>query len=146
MPDTVVRLDADQQARAAVGHTRRLRPRAVAWQFDAMSGAGALWSTAADLRRFLAAQLEPRVGLLGDAIRLTQQPHLKTGRTAHGLAWMGLPPMSRVSGFFHNGGTAGFRSMVTVSPAAGAAVAALTSSDRSVDGVGMTMLQSLTAG
>ena len=107
MPDTVVRLDADQQARAAVGHTRRLKPRPVAWQFDAMAGAGALWSTTADLRRFLTAQLEPPVGLLGDAIRLTQEPHLVTGRTAHGLGWMSLPRTSRVTGFFHNGGTAG---------------------------------------
>ncbi len=144
MPDTVVRLDVDQAARAAVGHTRRLKPRSVAWQFDALAGAGALWSTSADLRRFLTAQLEPPAGLLGDAIRLTQRPHLERGKTAHGLAWMGLPPVSRVSGFFHNGGTAGFRSMVVVSPSAGAAVAALTNSDRSVDGVGLTMLQSMT--
>ena len=144
MPDTVLRLDADQQARAAVGHTRRLKPRSVAWQFDALAGAGALWSTAVDLRRFLAAQLDPPEGLLGDAIRLTQQPHFERGKTAHGLAWMGLPPMSRTAGFFHNGGTAGFRSMVTLSPPAGAAVVALTNSDRSVDGVGLTMLQNLT--
>ena len=44
------------------------------WTFDALAGAGALWSSVDDLALFVRAHLEPPEGALGEAMRLTQQP------------------------------------------------------------------------
>lgn len=127
------------------GHRRRGRPRAQAWTFDALAGCGALWSTLADLQRFLAAQLEPPPGPLGDAIRLSQEPRVPGARMDHCLGWLRLHGRDGVL-LWHNGGTAGYRSFVGVDPDHRVAVAALTASDRSVDGLGIRLGQSLAQG
>ena len=58
MPDTVVVPSAEQAARVAVGHTRRGRP-VPPFEIPALAAAGALRSTAADMLRFLEANLDP---------------------------------------------------------------------------------------
>lgn len=121
------------------GHTRRGRPHRQAWTFDAMAGAGALWSTVTDQVRFLRAQLDPPDGVLGEAVRLSQRPLVERGRTGQAMAWM------RVTGrdgtlLWHNGGTAGFRSFVGVDPGRRRAAVVLGSSDRSVDREGFRLV------
>jgi len=141
MPDTVARLSPDQLARRAAGHDRR--GRAVPdWHMDSLPGMGALHSTSTDLARFLAAQLDPGSTPLGDAIRLTQQPRLAAGRLGHqALGWMRSPlPRTDRRMLWHNGGTGGAFSFVGLEPDAGVAVAVLTNTARSVDGLGMSLL------
>ena len=141
--DTAAHLDGDRATRTRPGHTRRLRPRPVAWGFDAMAGCGALWSSIEDLQRFIQAHLQPPAGELGAAIRLAMEPRVTTRRVTHGLAWLVLPRQVRVPGVFHNGGTYGYRSAVVVSPSEGVGVAALTSTDRSVDRLALQAIRGL---
>lgn len=124
------------------GHRRRGRPHGTAWRFDALAGCGALWSSLADLQRFLAAQLHPPAGRLGEAVRLTQEPRVPGRRMDMCLGWMRLHGRDGTM-LWHNGGTAGYRSFVGVQD--GSAVAVLTASDRPVDGLGIQMLRSLAA-
>lgn len=132
-----------EPAASAPGHRRRGRPHGTAWRFDALAGCGALWSSLADLQRFLAAQLHPPAGRLGDAVRLTHQPRAAGRRMDVCLGWMRLQGRDGTL-LWHNGGTAGFRSFVGVQ--ADSAVAVLTASDRSVDGLGIQLLRSLAGG
>lgn len=146
MPDTGVRRSPDQLARRAVGHDRR--GRAVPdWNMDSLPGMGALHSTSTDLARFVAAQLDPGSTPLADAIRLTQEPRATLGRVGRvGLAWMRTPlPRTDTQMLWHNGGTGGAFSFVGLVPEAGAGVAVLTNTARSVDGLGVSLLRRLVA-
>ena len=123
--------------RVVVGTNRRGKPHKVAWTFDALAGAGALWSTVDDMVVFLQAQLEPPDGPLGDAMRLSHRP-LAGGRVEVALAWMRLSGRDGAL-LWHNGGTAGYRSFVGVDHGRDRAVVVLGSSDRSVDRRGMEL-------
>lgn len=127
-------------AAAPPGHHRRGKPYPGTWHFDALAGAGALWSTLADQLRFLAAQLDPPAGDLGAALRLTHEVRVPGKRLDQCLGWVRLHGR-RGALLWHNGGTAGYRSFVGVQD--GSAVAVLTACDRSVDTVGITMLRGL---
>lgn len=137
--DTVVERSEKQVARSATGHTRRGKPHRAAWEFDAMAGAGALWSTLDDMQVLVRAHLSPPEGELGAAMRLAMSPHLDASGGPHGLGWIRTPGRRGPEGWFHNGGTAGFRSMVIVCPEARRGSVALANCDRSVDGLGMVL-------
>ncbi len=125
-----------------VGRTRRGGARPGVWHFSAYAGAGALWSTVADLQRFLAAQLERPEGGLGEAIRLTQQVRVPGPRMDQCLGWIRIEGREGREGLlWHNGGTAGYRAFVGVRDTG--AVAVLGASDRSVDRGGMQLLRDL---
>ncbi|MBJ7359050.1 MAG: beta-lactamase family protein, partial [Nocardioides sp.] len=102
--DTVVDRSADQVARSATGHTRRGKAHRTAWRFDAMAGAGALWSTLDDMQVFVRAHLSPPEDELGAAIRLAMSPHLAASGGPHGLGWIRTPGRGGPEGWFHNGG------------------------------------------
>jgi CubicO group peptidase (beta-lactamase class C family) len=90
------------------------------WDF-ALPGPGAVEATIGDLARYLSACLTPPGGPLGTAIRLCQQPRVRIGdQAAGGLAWIITDGL-----LFHNGGTGGFTSSMTIDQAAGHAIAAL---------------------
>lgn len=120
------------------GARRRGRPYPGVWHFDALAGAGALWSNVADLQRFARAQLEPPPGSLGAAIRLTQEVRFP-GRMDQCLGWIRLRPKSGPV-LFHNGGTAGFRSVLCVDRGASYAAIGLGATDRSLDRLGMSLV------
>ena len=122
------------------GHTRRGRVRSHLWTFDALAGAGALWSSVDDLALFVRANLQPPEGSLGAAIRLTHEPLVGTGRMQQGMAWIKITGRDGAL-LWHNGGTAGFRSFVGVDVQRGRGAVVLGSSDRSVDRTGFRMLQ-----
>jgi serine-type D-Ala-D-Ala carboxypeptidase/endopeptidase len=110
------------------------------WDF-ALPGPGAVEATIGDLARYLAACLTPPDGPLGAAIRLCQQPRVRIGgETAAGLAWIITDGL-----LFHNGGTGGFTSSLTIDQGAGHAVAALVSTHGGsaplVDAVVMTAVK-----
>lgn len=124
------------------GHRRRGKPLGRVWHFDSLAGAGALWSTLGDLQRFLVAQLEPPAGPLGEAIRLSREARVSGRRVDHCLGWLRLHGRDGVL-WFHNGGTAGYRSFVGVQARPVSAVAVLGASNRLVDGVGIRLLRTL---
>ncbi len=114
-----------QDTRMTVGaaDTARLAPpygesqRAHTWTFDAVAGAGALRSTAADLLRFGEALLHPETTPLAQAIALVKQPHAEA--SANG-AQIGLCLfIARRDGrtiYNHDGATGGYRSGLQVIP------------------------------
>ena len=144
MADTGVK-PADP-ARVLPGHHRGGAAYDAAWTFDAMAGAGALWSTVEDVRVFLAAHREAAAGAVGPlaaAMRLALEPRVGEGRVRQGLGWQCLvgPGGERLS--WHNGGTAGYRSFVSLDRDSGTGVVVLGASDRSVDALGLRLQRSL---
>jgi CubicO group peptidase (beta-lactamase class C family) len=108
--------------RAAQGH-RRGRPVAD-WRMGALAGAGGLYSTAADLARFLRACLTAAPAALEPAIRATFTPRRPIPGGEIGLAWHHARRSDRTIAW-HNGMTGGFSAMVALDLARGLGVAAL---------------------
>jgi CubicO group peptidase (beta-lactamase class C family) len=144
MGDTMISSTGAQAARLATGHTRRGRP-APPLQLPALAGAGALRSTAADMLRFLAANLDPARTPLASQLERAQQPRFqRRGGWGVGLGWM-IARSPREAGpvLWHNGGTSGFRSFVALVREANTAVVVLSNTARSVDRLGLRLLKAL---
>ncbi|MGW0537970.1 serine hydrolase domain-containing protein [Streptomyces sp. NPDC003032] len=112
------------RAPAATGH-RRGRP-VPHWTLDALAGAGALYSTGADVARYLLAQLHPATTPLAAAIEASHRPHhpYEGGDNHVCLAWTHRVVGSRAL-LWHTGGTGGFTAFTGFSPEAGTGVAVL---------------------
>lgn len=110
LKDTRITLNADERARLAQGHDADGKP-VPNWDITALAGAGALRSTAADLLRYLNAQLNPPDNLRA-AIELTHVERAKLGSMpgAIALAWH-IKPDGKT--YWHNGGTGGYTSYVS---------------------------------
>jgi D-alanyl-D-alanine-carboxypeptidase/D-alanyl-D-alanine-endopeptidase len=108
------------------------------WTFR-LWGAGGVEASAEDMARYLAACLRPPDSPVGRAIQLTQRAfHSIDSQRASGLGWVIGPP-----GYLgHDGGTAGFRSMLGLRLPAGRA-AAVFASDRAARGLGPAVRESL---
>jgi CubicO group peptidase (beta-lactamase class C family) len=133
LADTTAHPNDEQRTRLATGHKRSGKARAVAWGFDALAGAGALWSTGNDLLAYLEAHLTPPRGPLGDALRRVQVEPV--------LGWQSIPRGRFAGLWWHNGGTAGFRSMVVLDPGRHRASLALAAVDRGVEAVALEALE-----
>ena len=114
LKDTVISLSQEEQGRFIQGHDAEHRA-AHAWDLDAMAGAGAIRSTAADMLTFLEAQLHPeKFPALAAAIAQTHElradalPGMRIG-----LAWLYI---SKDGFYWHNGGTGGFSSYAFFDP------------------------------
>jgi serine-type D-Ala-D-Ala carboxypeptidase/endopeptidase len=84
------------------------------WDSSLLPGAGALLSTAADLERFLRAQLDPDSTALGPAIRLSRESQTADlAMRSVGLGWM-LETTRGTTMAWHNGGTGGFGAIMAV--------------------------------
>jgi CubicO group peptidase (beta-lactamase class C family) len=144
MPDTVVVPSAEQAARVAVGHTRRGRP-VPPFAVPALPGAGALRSTAADMLRFLEANLNPAGTPLAGPIERIQEPRHRKGRGMQvGLGWLLVrSPGPAGPLLWHNGGTNGFRSFAAVARDRGIAVVVLSNTARMVDRLGLRLVREL---
>jgi CubicO group peptidase (beta-lactamase class C family) len=121
LSDTGIVLSADQQARLATPHSssgKAVRP----WDFDALAGAGALRSTAADLASFARAVIgaPEAVGPLHAAICLSlriQVPPPKAGGPGQCLGWLCVPAAAgRPTIYMHDGGTHGSLSFLAIAP------------------------------
>jgi len=127
LKDTVVNLSPEQEKRFAQGYSASHKP-AHPWHLDALAGAGAIRSTAADMLTYLEAQLHPdRIphppaaaaagspsATIAGALALCHQlrgdslPGMKVG-----LAWL----FDTKSGaFWHNGGTGGYSAYSLFNP------------------------------
>ncbi len=134
--DTRIRLDEARKRRLAPGHA----DGAPAWNWDipVISGAGALRSTAPDLLRFLAANLERP-----DA---THAPRVRSSEKGPwvGLGWHLSPlPESGRTMLWHNGGTGGYRSFAGFVQESRTAVVVLANSTEDVDPLGVAVLDIL---
>ena len=141
--DVVIERDADQAARAAVGHDPKGNPTPD-WRLPALAGAGALYGTGNDLLTYLRAHLRLRPERMGAALRTVRTPRARVdARTRIGLAWF----TSRLPGVgsfaWHNGITSGFTSFAAYVPGAGLGVVALSNSGTPVDGAGIATLRAL---
>ncbi|MEV0409066.1 serine hydrolase domain-containing protein [Actinoallomurus sp. NPDC050550] len=90
------------------------------WNMTGLPGAGALYSNAEDLARFLSAQLAPDTTPLGEAIRLSRRPHAR----GSGLGWI----LADDGVAWHNGGTGGFGAFIAIRQGH-AGIAALTNTE-----------------
>ena len=112
------------------------------WDFtDAMAGAGAIISTAEDMARFLAAQLDTSNHVLA----LTREPLVElAGPQAVGLAWQILNPEAGRTVYWHNGAVAGYRAFTGVDVGARRGVVVLTNvllMGQEVDRAGMQLVR-----
>jgi len=127
--DTTITLDAEQQARFAPPHSGT---QAVpAWHFDALAGAGALHSTAADLLLFARALLDES-SPIAPAWRIAREPRAPMGpevRIGLGILIVDLPAGQA---FLHDGQSGGTRTHFEIIPATRQATVVLLNND-SVD-------------
>ena len=122
MKDTTVELSAVEQARLIQGYNGA-HEKAHKWNFQSMAGAGALHSTVDDLLTYAEAYLHPDkipaansgpAATLPAALRLAQRPQADgPAGTKIALAWLFRPESSV---YWHDGGTAGYASVVTFEP------------------------------
>ena len=144
LDDTAIAVPAEKRARLAQGHTRLRRP-VPPFEIPVLAGAGALRSTADDMLRFLQAGLGEGDTRLPRELVAMQGPRVRVGRRiAAGLGWM-LEPLGgtghRIA--WHNGGTIGFRSFAGLVRETGTAVIVLSNTGRSVDLLGLRILEEL---
>jgi serine-type D-Ala-D-Ala carboxypeptidase/endopeptidase len=115
MTNTVVTLSADHRARLAHGHGHKGAPTGN-WDFDALAGAGAFRSSAADMMRFLSANLRPERSPLADALTAAQKTHFRGKSVRIGLGWHNLDTKDGLKVVWHNGGTGGYVSFLGFAP------------------------------
>ena len=113
--DTTIELSAEQKTRFAVPHSGSVA--VLPWQLNALAGAGALRSTAADLMKFAQTLLSTTDHPLKAAWTLAQTPRAAMG----GNGEIGLGIMSFMHDgariYNHGGGTGGFRTILEFTPA-----------------------------
>jgi len=97
------------------------------WHLGALAGAGALYSTAADLARFLQAVLAPSATPLAPAIRAALTPRQPIPGGEISLAWHHTRRANHAV-IWHNGMTGGFSAMIAFDPVRRLGVAALANS------------------
>ncbi len=140
MKDTVVTLSPLQQDRMLAGHDEFHGP-AKAWDSDALAGAIALRSTAADMLAYLVAYLHPETiekrnlpagATLPGAIRQTMQQH---GELTSGMGvTMGWLLENKTGNYWHNGATAAYSSYAFFNPTQNFAAIVLLNTSPGVNG------------
>jgi CubicO group peptidase (beta-lactamase class C family) len=128
MNDTRIMLTPEMRKRLAPPFDDKLKP-AHLWDFGAIPAGGAIRSTANDMLKFLAAQLDlPTAGTtvpdaLRRAIAATHTPRADAGANMRiGLGWH----ISQAGIHWHNGQTGGYHSFVAFDETAKAGVVVLT--------------------
>ncbi|MEM9493019.1 MAG: serine hydrolase domain-containing protein, partial [Myxococcota bacterium] len=106
---TRVELDGEQLNRLAIGHNGD-RELASSWEFGALAGAGALYSTSRDLLALLRVHIDPRRSSLRPAIELARATRqaLAPMDGAIGLGWHIRPDGTH----WHRGQTGGYYSFI----------------------------------
>jgi D-alanyl-D-alanine-carboxypeptidase/D-alanyl-D-alanine-endopeptidase len=140
MRETVITFTPAVRARVAPGHDSegRVVPN---WDLPTLAGAGALRSTAADMLRFLAANIDSTATPLSRTFRHAQGERHATNNANMkiGLAWhLFSRPVGTI--VWHNGGTGGYRSYLGFDPVRRLGVVVLSNIDASVDDIGVHLL------
>jgi D-alanyl-D-alanine-carboxypeptidase/D-alanyl-D-alanine-endopeptidase len=145
MGDTRITLDDSLRSRLAQGHDADGNPVAN-WDLPTLAGAGAIRSTAADMLKFLAANLGLTKTGFDEAIANTHRVHFATPAEGgdEGLAWQ-IRRSDRV--IWHNGQTGGYHSFAGFSPEKRVGVVVLVNSTSMYsDAVGFQLLKLLMGG
>jgi serine-type D-Ala-D-Ala carboxypeptidase/endopeptidase len=111
MQSTRLTLDEALSSRLIAGHYGDGNP-AKNWKFGCLGPAGGICSSANDMLKFLAANLEPNNTPLAAALAKAQEPHYtRESQIDMGMNWLLLKPDL----IFHNGMTGGYNSFVAFS-------------------------------
>ena len=139
LADTRIGLTPEQRGRLARGHGAD-GELVANWDLPTLAGAGAIRSSAADMARFVRANLEPTGTPLAEALRLSHTPRfVVAGDTSMGLGWH---INTRAKTIWHNGQTGGYHSFTGFIPERRAAVVVLANSATElVDAVGANVLR-----
>jgi len=141
MSSTTITLSAEEKKRLAPGYNGALMP-VKNWDLDALAGAGALRSTANDMLKFLAANLELTDTPLKAALRRMRAVRKDTGMANVEIA-MGWHVFEQYGDiWWHNGGTGGYRSFAGFDPVKKTAVVVLCNTSFDVDDIGRHALDS----
>jgi CubicO group peptidase (beta-lactamase class C family) len=141
MSSTMVTLTEAARARLAEGSADG--EPAGNWDMDALAGAGALRSTAADMTRFLAAAMGLQSTPLDSAFRLAAEPQFDAGPGGVmriGLGWHIRQGADGRRIVWHNGGTGGYHSWAGYDPTRRVGVVVLTNSTENIDDIGLKLL------
>ena len=142
MKDTVITLSAAARARVAPGHDAG-GPAVPNWDMPTLPGAGALRSTANDMLKFLAANLDAGAAPLPSALRETHRVRRPTEMPSLdiGLAWHVFHRFG-IDLVWHNGGTGGYHSWIGFVAARRAGVVVLSNSSPDIDDIGLHLVES----
>lgn len=141
MHDTGIQLTAEQHTRFATGHNRLNQPVPY-WDLPTLAGAGALRSTANDLLKFLAANLQLVSSPLNPILQTTHAVQAQTGipGLTIALGWHVLHH-HETEIIFHDGGTGGFRSFLGFVKQKRFGVVVLSNSENDVNDIGLHLLE-----
>ena len=122
LTQTYMTLDQVPESLLAQGYNGN--SEASAWQFQALAGAGSIRSSIEDLLAYGVAHLKPANHGLKNAMQLATSVHHQQGSLKIGLGWH----ITADGVLWHNGGTAGFRSIIMIDPVQQKVVAGITNS------------------
>ncbi|SHN09332.1 CubicO group peptidase, beta-lactamase class C family [Cyclobacterium lianum] len=138
MGDTRIRLTDSMQEHLAPGHSGGQLVEN--WDIPTLAGAGAIRSSAADMARFIAANLRYFESELAEAMALSHKVrHRKAGEMKVGLGWH-IKEGKDGDVIWHNGGTGGYRTFVGFVKETGVGVVLLTNSSTGSDDIGFHLL------
>jgi len=142
MSSTSITLSEAQKKRLAPGYDGSLKP-VKNWDFAVLAGCGAIRSTVNDMLKFVAANLELTDTPLKSAMRRMRSMKKQTGMpdVEIGMAWHTFSKFDTLI-WWHNGGTAGYRSFVGFNPAKKEGVVILCNTFLDNDDVGTHILES----
>jgi len=139
MTSTYTILPAWLKDRAVKGHNALGQPVAN-WDWDALAGAGALWSGADDLLNFLAANLGQKKSGLAPAMAAMQKGRVPVGNgIGQSLGWHTLT-RNGADIFWKDGGTFGFTSFLAFDPKKGSGVVVLSDTFGDVSDIGLHLI------
>lgn len=139
MASTGATLSAPLRGRLGQGHDEAGKPTPH-WDIPALPAMGALKSTANDMARFLAANIEPRSHPFGALFQPLHVPRATMDEeTQVGLAWQIGHATNRTM-VWHGGGTGGSRALIAFEPQKRAGVVVLCNSARGADDIGFHLL------
>jgi len=142
MDSTTITLTEPLKARLAPGYNPSLKP-VKNWDFAVLAGCGAIRSTANDLLKFVAANLEISDSPLQAAMRRMRSIKRETGTpdVDIGMAWHVFTRFDTEI-WWHNGGTFGYRSFLGFNPAKKEGVVILCNTFADNDDLGRHILES----
>jgi CubicO group peptidase (beta-lactamase class C family) len=140
MSDTRITLTPTMRSRLAPGHNEA--DTVVSnWDLPTLAGAGALRSTASDMMKFLAANLDSSLGPVARALAAGHAPLRETGQPEMkiGLGWITSSEFGNAL-VWHNGQTGGYHSFIGFDRAKGHGVVILANSAKNIDDIGLHLL------
>lgn len=139
MTSTRATLPPNLAERMAQGHDDTGLPTPN-WDIPALPAMGALRSSAHDMLKYLAANMDPSSQPLGRAMASAQVPRVEMDEeTRVGLGWQTGHSTNRTI-VWHGGGTGGFRSLIAFDPGTGLGVVVLCNSTAGADDLGFHLL------